>query len=79
MHIPHSVHLSVSGTLGLLPLLCIVNNAAIRIGPTFNSFEYLGMELLSHMVILHLTFKGTTKLFSIGFPLVYKLYDQIVK
>ena len=56
---------SVSGPLGCLHLLAIVNNAAMNVGvpvsfgfPAFSSFGYMypEVELLDHMEILFLIF-----------------------
>ena len=49
------IHSSADGYLGYFHLLAIVHHA-------FNSFQYLRVEWLSHMVILCLTFQGTAKL-----------------
>ena len=62
---------SINGHLGYFSLLAIVNNAAMDIGvqvllkSLFSTSLgiYLGMELLGHMIILYLTFWGTSILF----------------
>ena len=65
------IHLSVDGHLGYFHLFTTVNSAAMNISvqvfalrPVFNYGLDLGVEFLTQMVILCLTFPRTTKLFS---------------
>jgi len=72
------IHSSVSGYLGYLHALVILNSAAINIGMHV-FFEILdicldtcqGMGLLDHMATIVLVFCGTSILFSIMVHLVY--------
>ena len=73
-----SIHLFL-GHLGCCHLLCIVNSSDMKIGitsilaPIFNSFGYIGVEFVGHVVILHLTFRRTANLLSTILPHLYKL------
>ena len=87
------IHLSIDGHIGCFHILPLVSSAAINIGMhiffLINVFVFFGkipqVELLDHIVVLFLTFWGTSILFSIvatpicttnsaqGFPFLYIL------
>ena len=72
MEIPYLlIHWSVDGYLSYLQFLAVMNNASLNIPkqilcePIFSFFLkiFIGVEILDHLVRLHLTFKKLSKCF----------------